>query len=666
VCPIWICPHNLDTADVQEYGTIVREVASAWFAWASYGREERRRYCRERKKDPQAHAALLSGGPGASESLHLAANENPIIKTLSWPLPFNEIVEVVQAGWDPEDEGKRTEWRNRVFGQLCLDERGEARRCRLGDENAPCRSNPTRRNFEAAARFIPDRFVASRPDSTALDDRLNRLAEIDWASSGDLALKPATAFAVDAKSLFRFFANAFWNEWLKRWRDWAPSLREKQSWVSYCTCLAHHVIADMPLDKETIEAMVWALGRYAHDVLGVEPRIDITSHLLQSARNEPALHALKQYYRDHFFHAVEVCFLGHLLLETPVPPGGERLLDVCRRLTGYSSREEILRNWYVAALLHDVGYSIDVLMSAQRSLKFSECSKPLSDLASRVKGAVDDLGRSFGGSGFQGFTDKDETGSDHGVVGAEHLSSLLENIRSEKGQVEDYQWALRAIAQHNYRKRTISFAREPLSFLLVLCDTVQEWNRPHLLYSTAAATMLARLFYQEEFADLRGPVEACSLVMDTSSPQPSMKFELRYDDQINANAGVFHLWVDSSSNLQRLVSHGFPFKVKLSYVTPMFRTGNVWESQMDRLRDAARETHMTFMASWFPRMGNMAVMHDPSKDPFKDSLMLDLDELGKLHPISASMEDFFPLLSRWSRFNEDRIFAGDYAPQPPR
>jgi hypothetical protein len=178
--------------------------------------------------------------------------------------------------------------------------------------------------------------------------------------------------------------------------------------------------------------------------------------------------------------------------------------------------------------------------------------------------------------------------------------------------------------------------------------------------------MLTRLFYRGEVQGLRGPLDWATLLLpEPGTANQPVEFELRYTDAINENAGVFHMWLDISSNLQRLDMKGFPFDVTVRLVTPHFAGGGRPVTQMDRLKAAAYETHMNFLTDWFPRSGNDAVKHRSNDKERHEVLELHLRQLTLRRPVSASMKTFFKLLSRWSRFNEDRVFAGDYAPEPP-
>ena len=490
----------------------------------------------------------------------------------------------------------------------------------------------------------------------------------------------------------RYFCHTFWRDCVsdrdaeRFWTSEAASPTDKLNFYQACVYLSHYVLGDTRADEKTIDAMVWAISRYGHSVLGVEPRLDIRSHLLYAARNELSLHVLKPFYRDHFFHAIEVCFLGQLLLETKI----RRRWTLGRLLQyqlGMKSEREVLREWYVAALFHDVGYAMEVLRRGGKAHEFFKRSKKLRELSDNVESLLQDLSKSFVEDDFEGFTKDDDPGRDHGVVAAVHLRGLIEHIRERRPGMHDYSAALRAIAMHNHQKRIVDFENEPLSFLLILCDTIQEWNRPHVRYSTAPATILSRLTHEPvsgETVDLTGPLERVGMNLEWNGEQFEMKdrslleFELGYSPDINRDAKVFNLWLDSSSNLQRLrMSDTLPFNIKLNYITPAYitRTGNP-ELQMHRLMEAAEQTHMNFLTSWFPReptasgAKNDAIAYEV-REPAgpngtrEEILTIDLRALGRKTLITASIDTFRKKLSDWKRFNEDREFAGDYAPSVP-
>jgi len=396
-----------------------------------------------------------------------------------------------------------------------------------------------------------------------------------------------------------------------------------------------HLLAKTPLDWRTIEGLVWMISEYSHGHLKIDPRLDIAAHLLQAARNEPALHAMRDFYRDHFMHAIEVCFLGHLLLIThdqngkplwrhvaeqpgvvqepgewreELEPGADR---------GGITLKHVLRQWYVAALLHDVGYAIDIFRALQEMLEFYSHPKEMVSFRESLEDALEALsasGEMEDMARVLGLKNPDNLGRDHGVIAATHLRSLLQQLERDKDP-GSYSPAIRAIGVHNDRRASVDFETDPLGVLLILCDTIQEWGRPNLRYATAPSMLLARLLAMDgDREDITGPLRTTSLnVTRSSEPNARPEFQLddddddslmvrlAYDEGIQDNAGVFNLWIDASCNLQRLIPDSFPFNVKIELKTPCFRVlGRDPQSQMSRLRDAAAETHMHFLHDWLP------------------------------------------------------------------
>lgn len=487
------------------------------------------------------------------------------------------------------------------------------------------------------------------------------------------------------------------DSWLKErmafWGSEAASCEELADAISSMAMVTHYVVGAMPLDEKTIDAMVWLLSEYAHHGLGVPTQIDLRTHLLQAARSEPALHVLRHFYRDHFFHALEVCFLGHFLLSLKVTSKKrlwQLVADRLRRVGRPCGQQEVLRLWYLTALLHDVGYGIDVLKGVRSLLGFFNKAQPLGDLAKRLADALDRLSEDLGAQGLALYATEDKPGEDHGVVAAWHLQKLLERAAEKDGKLQwqDYLPAIRAIALHNSRKYTVRFADDPLAFLLVLCDTLQEWNRPYLGFPTAPSYLLSRLLEQRAGGDqLEGPLDgvqanvsrmARNAGFKLKSYAEPLRFTLEFNERIRWNAGVFNLWVDASCNLQRLDFTGLPkaFDVEIEYHTPLFRRepGAAIEQQFHRLRDAAGETHITSLDRWFPQrqgrkkkemtMTNGAVTWRPGETTADglglEMLRLRLRELSKIKPVTGGIEEFRQQLARWRRYNDDREFAGDY------
>lgn len=483
-------------------------------------------------------------------------------------------------------------------------------------------------------------------------------------------------------------------------------LEERGRSVAHVGRVLHHFLAKTALDWRTIEGLVWMVAEYGHTHLGIDHRIDIASHLLHAARTEPPLHAMQAYYRDHFFHAIEVCFLGHLLLITQDTSGRPLWKSVAEQFRamrragrwqvsgtngsqeGVSTLENVLRQWYVAALFHDVGYTIQILSAVQKMLEFYQHPHAMEQFRQHLTAALETLSSDILASDLAPLlelTREDKPGADHGIIAAAHLKELLGKLGKD-AYPGSYYPAIRAIGLHNNHRAKISFQTDPLAFLLVICDTVQEWNRPHLRHTTAPAMLLSRLLApDEEQEQTTGPLEAVSINLKRArKPAPRCNFtmedskvlrlSLYYGQEIQTDAGVFNLWIDSSCNLQRLSLDGFPFNIEIEFRTPYFcRPGYKPESQMRRLRDAVDETHMNFLRDWLPSSSGgtdatKAVRYHSvtgANEADYDVLTLDLRHLADHKVIKGNVSQFRDCLRNWKRWNEDRDYAGDYAPRIP-
>lgn len=224
-------------------------------------------------------------------------------------------------------------------------------------------------------------------------------------------------------------------------------------------------------------------------------------------------------HRDHTLHQLYVAILGMLFLDMEVPflylGNGLKI----RRKTLRSIIAEILHieeervdtAWYISAILHDHGYPLtnaisrikrmmrarstvanhDVLARRLR-LDYLALHRLMADPLRHVMPAYISLGKWPAVTDPEGFErgyrsvltrglnqavdisqlDKQmpKLRYDHGVIGAANIGLIAEQSDFIKRHV------CRAIYDHNLVTE-ISFEESPLSFLLKMCDTLQEWDR---------------------------------------------------------------------------------------------------------------------------------------------------------------------------------------------
>jgi hypothetical protein len=472
--------------------------------------------------------------------------------------------------------------------------------------------------------------------------------------------------------------------------------------------MVHYLLGEQYLSEDFNHRLRQLMAQYGHDDLEIPARIDLSAHLQQAARGEPELHALKPYYRDHFFHVLEVCLLGHLLLETRLPDGRHLWQLVAEHLGLQNDNEKpVLRLWYLAGLLHDIGYAVDAIDSTGKLLDFFHLSKPLESLRDSISEATKKLSEALNLEDFNIPKDsnivKDEDlGKDHGLISAMHLKALLASIAGDDPALvpKEYDPAVQAIAMHNLRRYEpkISFQAAPLAFLLALCDQLQEWRRPKFSIATSPSALLSMLSggtgdagdSEGDFKKMRINLEAqkgdsgdISLQFGTGKAgQPCLHFTLEYTGKINRNSGVFHTWLDATLNFQRLDFTGLPadFDILVTFVTPLYdnQGQSVPQRQMQRLWDAAHDTHMPFLAKWFPnRKGSIESRDGITMDGLTnggvsylvngdyEELTLNLRALAGGVIMTKGMDAFHERLKGWKHYNDDQDFPGENFPKSP-
>ena len=150
----------------------------------------------------------------------------------------------------------------------------------------------------------------------------------------------------------------------------------------------------------------------------------------------------------------------------------------------------------------------------------------------------------------------------------------------EKFKVDNIGNAVKAIAKHNCHDLKVNYKDEPLSALLILCDTLQVWSRPQFLhFSLGPAWIMSLMYNTSKNYNLPQPVRA-SLISNIEFKElnygitPIFKkvlvLRLVFSESVNNNSLVFNIWLDMLSNLQRIDFRKLPFDILLQVETPVY------------------------------------------------------------------------------------------------
>lgn len=217
------------------------------------------------------------------------------------------------------------------------------------------------------------------------------------------------------------------------------------------------------------------------------------------------------FYRDHFLHLFQVFLLGCFILEEtnkndfPI----DNLFDI--------SPERLIRTWLLISFYHDIGYFVEKLISIGEEIQklyfnkisglkltefnltfntnlenvFKNQIKTLTNgivngekyiLTNTVLNQSEDISLIIQNELESAFINRD-----HGIISALFLNYTMNlempliEMHLQRLILQDLSIACLAMSTHSIEKSEkihLNFENHNLGCLLVLCDNIQEWNRP--------------------------------------------------------------------------------------------------------------------------------------------------------------------------------------------
>jgi hypothetical protein len=351
--------------------------------------------------------------------------------------------------------------------------------------------------------------------------------------------------------------------------------------------------------EDVIESTLYLISEYAHVDLELRRSAKLYDALMDMWASEAVLYTVHDTYREHLHHTVDVCLMGFLLIES----------GLLKEISKSSPRNiKDLRNWVLAALLHDVGYGLNLNRLILDHLRFLEHSPLLKHYLKNLKNALDsqedDLCRKIQ-IWMPGHQIKK---IDHGVISAMFTCHLHLNRASpdsiDKAWLDDIQPTLRAIIRHNLPKDRIDPKKEPLSFLLFLCDHLQEWDRPRV-------DKRFRYFLSANLLRTPGsPPSTTTLIRHLKTnlywnrkdkkwdlPDNDLRFELIFKDAYKESFEPAIIWCFESFDLQKIRQKQLPRNIFLAFVHPLSEELKTIRAEgelteLDFLQDFVREEGM--------------------------------------------------------------------------
>ncbi len=239
--------------------------------------------------------------------------------------------------------------------------------------------------------------------------------------------------------------------------------------------------------------------------------------LIKSSTNiDVASYLMEKWHRDHYLHQFNVAALGEFFFSV-FTRKGQTLLSEIDILLPKLGKDEIKYAWWTASLLHDHAYPIENLIKLFYKLQNLEKIYDIDNFSKSIFDAIESTSTLSGyfvkffekciheQASYRKliFNDLDKFGKnifeilhintefdhfDHAHLGIINICSIIgiNNTDSAKSIFSRIPpWlilALKAILMHHGEK-AIALSENPMAFLLILCDELQEWTRRQIYHS---------------------------------------------------------------------------------------------------------------------------------------------------------------------------------------
>jgi hypothetical protein len=283
------------------------------------------------------------------------------------------------------------------------------------------------------------------------------------------------------------------------------------------------------------------------------------------------------------------------------------------------------------------------------NLKSDSLTTLRDELNSCVKRASEGISRCLEGE----HADEQITGLDHGVVSFLHVRSALQQTGRPE-LIAKYKSACSAIRKHNLHL-PICMASEPLSGLLVICDELQEWERPRM--SGRALAQHVRCVGRSTPIEVPQAViaEALSLAKTSINDKGRLVIQdksltcsitYRYPEE-----GKFWpqiVCIKKCHTFQRIDPSGFPLLFCIRLVNPYQPCESVREYGLEALRNYALRHPESGLLNLFDGREHRDPPVDFSAGPGPiETVTIDFERLHRIAPLPVKLDIDWDEFTRW-------------------
>lgn len=420
-------------------------------------------------------------------------------------------------------------------------------------------------------------------------------------------------------------------------------------------------------DSEVISSKTYLICQFAHISSGVDRQFCLYTHLQELFAPELILYTTSESYRDHLFHVVDVCLLGYLLLEYNKTSHWLTESIDCPR------RKKLERNWFIASLLHDIGYRLKLsekILDLLSNLESPELDEYKRILSKGISDAIDAFDKSAKDEKEKCNSIKDceyegRFAENHGAVSWSHVRNLLRNMKRDDKFMEDMAEALCAIFKHSSHVE-ICAEKEPISFLLLLCDRLQEWGHPRVEISELTRSVASAMHFSGVAKlDLRWSVTHLGINFNVSKNsshkiekvKDNLEFILNYVDSKGTIIEPAVIWAELSFDFKRIILPNKNKQISVTCIHPLKNDESQrWQpTEFELIQEFilnSPKNEGACLNGWLEaiKAGCKGISYKaPSKETNEEKFIVRLKELSSLDTLTQLPDKFYKTYSNWKK-----------------
>ena len=249
---------------------------------------------------------------------------------------------------------------------------------------------------------------------------------------------------------------------------------------------------------------------------------------------------------------------------------------------------------------------------------------------------------------------------DHGVVSWVHVINIFESMKRDENFIKEVIPAFAAIFKHSAPIASISSKDEPISFLLLLCDKLQEWGRPRVELSDLTERISSSMHYSGiAKLDLKKIVTHLEINFNIdvknkkfTHKNSGMNFTLKYGESKNTTVEPAIIWAELSYDFKRVSFPDSMIPIRLEFIHKFSKADadDKWyPNEFELMQEFALTTDAgSCLIPWFDSTkDNSGINHEVKEN--EEIFKIELNKLKNLKELTKMPAKFYETYSTWKK-----------------